>query len=143
MRRFICIFTIVFLAGTSLPSAYATPAHISMCKDKRKFTVVNERTFLNMKKNIYKYGGQKYTLTGTVSRFIAEEGFLGYWAGSGSNVLGIGTKGLIAYGGSRGATFASIVEGDFFKANVVIDDEPFLDKPFFLVCSMSRVKLKF
>ncbi|CAB4602825.1 unannotated protein [freshwater metagenome] len=142
MRRFICILTILFFAGTSLPAVYAeNPTQITLCKDKRKFKVINERTFLSMKKNISKYAGGKYTLMGKVAYFSTEDGFLGYWVGSGSSQSVIGTKGLGAYGLGSVRTLASVVEDDFFKANVVIGNQIILEKPVFLVCSISRLKL--
>ena len=116
-----------------------------MCKDKRIFKGINERTFLSMKKDIDKYANNKYILYGKIDYFSNELGGNAYWVGSASNPLGIGARGLHAYFLGNPNTFTAIVEDDFFKANILVMTprfkSPYDDQPLFLVCSMTRLNI--
>lgn len=122
-------------------SAQVSPA----CKAKSPvFKEVSERTLLMMKKDIYKYKNQRFTLRALVQDFLEEQGivfFNGYWVGKGSGGVSFGTKGLLAYATAYPGMFDPIVEGDLILAKIVVlpRSSPPTTKPIFLVCSISRI----
>ena len=146
MKRFFAGLMVLILTSLSTPPAFAvTKTNYKMCKDKRIFKGVNERTFLGMKKNIDNYANNKYILYGKIDYFSNEIGGRAYFVGSGSKPLGIGVKVLHAYFLGNASVFTSIVEDDFFKANILIPnfrlDSPYDDEPLFLVCSITRLNI--
>ena len=144
-RRQVFILMNAILLSLQLVQAPIGNASIPpACKAKTPiFKEVSERNLLMMKKDIYKYTNQRFTLRALVNTFYNEEGviyFKGYWVGKGVGGVSFGTTGLLAYAISESGKFDRIVEGDIVLTKIVVQPKTDTTIPIFLVCSITRIK---